>query len=68
MYVLIVCLYQSGSMKLSDDLPFQVVVMIINYQQYRRIQAPGWTLGWTWAKKEVIWTMMGGQTTEQKGD
>lgn len=36
-----------------------------NFQQYRHIQAPGWTLGWTWAKKEVIWSMMGGQTTEQ---
>ncbi|XP_020268864.1 COBRA-like protein 1 isoform X1 [Asparagus officinalis] len=43
----------------------QAVVTIFNYQQYRHIQAPGWTLGWTWAKKEVIWTMMGGQTTEQ---
>lgn len=36
-----------------------------NFQQYRHIQAPGWSLGWTWAKKEVIWTMMGAQTTEQ---
>ncbi|GAU47499.1 hypothetical protein TSUD_285290 [Trifolium subterraneum] len=26
---------------------------------------PGWTLGWTWAKKEVIWSMVGAQTTEQ---
>ncbi|KAF2312875.1 hypothetical protein GH714_040933 [Hevea brasiliensis] len=41
------------------------VVTMYNFQQYRHIQAPGWTLGWTWAKKEVIWTMMGGQTTEQ---
>lgn len=36
-----------------------------NFQQYRHITAPGWSLGWTWAKKEVIWNMMGGQTTEQ---
>ncbi|CAL0330583.1 unnamed protein product [Lupinus luteus] len=36
-----------------------------NFQQYRHIQAPGWALGWTWAKREVIWNMMGGQTTEQ---
>jgi hypothetical protein len=36
-----------------------------NFQQYRHIQEPGWTLGWTWAKKEVIWNMMGSQTTEQ---
>lgn len=26
---------------------------------------PGWTLGWNWAKKEVIWSMVGAQTTEQ---
>lgn len=43
----------------------QAVVTMFNFQQYRHIQAPGWTLGWTWAKKEVIWSMMGGQTTEQ---
>lgn len=36
-----------------------------NFQQYRHIQAPGWTMGWTWAKKEVIWSMVGAQTTEQ---
>ncbi|KAL0380996.1 UNVERIFIED_CONTAM: protein COBRA [Sesamum angustifolium] len=44
---------------------YVAVVTIFNFQQYRHIQAPGWTLGWTWAKKEVIWSMMGGQTTEQ---
>lgn len=43
----------------------QAVVTMYNFQQYRHIQAPGWTLGWTWAKKEVIWSMVGGQTTEQ---
>ena len=26
---------------------------------------PGWTLSWSWAKKEVIWSMVGAQTTEQ---
>lgn len=26
---------------------------------------PGWTLGWVWAKKEVIWPMVGAQATEQ---
>lgn len=36
-----------------------------NFQMYRHIQSPGWTLGWTWAKKEVIWSMIGAQTTEQ---
>ncbi|KAM0034733.1 hypothetical protein Hdeb2414_s0015g00438321 [Helianthus debilis subsp. tardiflorus] len=24
-----------------------------NFQMYRHIQTPGWTLRWTWAKKEV---------------
>lgn len=43
----------------------QAVVTMYNFQQYRHIQAPGWSLGWTWAKKEVIWSMMGAQTTEQ---
>ena len=43
----------------------QAVVSIYNYHKYRHIQAPGWNLGWVWAKKEIIWTMVGGQTTEQ---
>ncbi|WVZ09898.1 hypothetical protein V8G54_014428 [Vigna mungo] len=43
----------------------QAVVTMYNFQQYRHIQAPGWILGWTWAKKEVIWNVVGGQTTEQ---
>lgn len=36
-----------------------------NFQMYRGIMNPGWTLGWSWAKKEVIWTMIGAQSTEQ---
>jgi hypothetical protein len=43
----------------------QAVVTMFNYQQFRHIGAPGWQLGWTWAKKEVIWSMVGAQTTEQ---
>lgn len=43
----------------------QATVTLYNFQQYRHIQAPGWTLGWSWAKREVIWGMNGGQTTEQ---
>ncbi|KAK4733616.1 hypothetical protein R3W88_007877 [Solanum pinnatisectum] len=35
------------------------------YVQYRHIQPPGWSLKWTWAKDEVIWSMLGSQTTEQ---
>ncbi|XP_027122437.1 protein COBRA-like [Coffea arabica] len=38
---------------------------ILNFQKYRHIEAPGWKLGWTWAKSEVIWSMLGGQTVEQ---
>ncbi|XP_020577191.1 COBRA-like protein 3 [Phalaenopsis equestris] len=44
---------------------YVAVVTINNYQQYRHIQSPGWILGWTWSKKEVIWSMVGAQTTEQ---
>ncbi|XP_031492847.1 COBRA-like protein 1 [Nymphaea colorata] len=44
---------------------YVATVTIFNFQQYRHIQAPGWTLGWTWAKKEVIWNMVGAQTTDQ---
>ncbi|GAU36183.1 hypothetical protein TSUD_274620 [Trifolium subterraneum] len=44
---------------------YVAIVTMYNFQQYRHIQEPGWTLGWTWAKKEVIWNMMGSQTTEQ---
>ncbi|XP_041002562.1 COBRA-like protein 1 [Juglans microcarpa x Juglans regia] len=44
---------------------YVAVVTMYNFQQYRHIQAPGWSLGWTWAKKEIIWSMNGGQATEQ---
>ncbi|KAJ8553734.1 hypothetical protein K7X08_024412 [Anisodus acutangulus] len=44
---------------------YTAVVTIYNFQKYRHIQAPGWKLGWTWAKKEVIWRAVGGQATEQ---
>ncbi|CAK7357244.1 unnamed protein product [Dovyalis caffra] len=44
---------------------YVAVVTIFNFQQFRHIQAPGWSLEWTWEKKEIIWSMMGGQTTEQ---
>ncbi|OMP00969.1 Glycosyl-phosphatidyl inositol-anchored, plant [Corchorus olitorius] len=44
---------------------YVAVVTMYNFQLYRHIQAPGWTLGWTWAKKELIRNMMGGQNTEQ---
>ncbi|KAJ3669791.1 hypothetical protein LUZ60_010115 [Juncus effusus] len=44
---------------------YVATVTMFNFQQYRHIGAPGWQLGWTWAKKEVIWSMVGAQTTEQ---
>ncbi|KAL4361575.1 hypothetical protein GQ457_04G024050 [Hibiscus cannabinus] len=44
---------------------YAAVVTMKNFQMYRHIMNPGWTLGWTWAKKEVIWSMVGAQTTEQ---
>lgn len=44
---------------------YVAVVTMTNFQMYRHIMTPGWTLGWTWAKKEVIWTMVGAQATEQ---
>ena len=36
-----------------------------NFQRYRHISAPGWSLGWNWAKDEVIWDMVGGKAIEQ---
>ncbi|GJN40921.1 hypothetical protein PR202_gn00234 [Eleusine coracana subsp. coracana] len=44
---------------------YVAMVTMNNYQQYRGIMAPGWTLGWSWAKKEVIWSIVGAQATEQ---
>lgn len=45
---------------------YVAAVTMHNFQQYRHIPSPpGWTLGWNWAKKEVIWAVVGGQTTEQ---
>ncbi|KAK9714676.1 hypothetical protein RND81_06G111400 [Saponaria officinalis] len=44
---------------------YVATVTIFNFQKYRHIQAPGWQLGWTWAKKEIIWNIVGSQATEQ---
>ncbi|KAM0922346.1 hypothetical protein ACQ4PT_006272 [Festuca glaucescens] len=44
---------------------YTAAVSLYNYQQYRHIQLPGWKLSWVWQKKEIIWKMFGGQTTEQ---
>ncbi|KAJ6830793.1 COBRA-like protein 4 [Iris pallida] len=44
---------------------YVATVTMNNFQMYRHIMSPGWTVGWSWAKKEVIWSMVGAQTTEQ---
>ncbi|WRX22214.1 COBRA [Theobroma cacao] len=56
--------YPISELMVPNDI-FQAVVTMDNFQMYRHIMSPGWTLGWTWAKKEVIWSMVGAQTTEQ---
>ncbi|PHU00103.1 hypothetical protein BC332_29890 [Capsicum chinense] len=35
------------------------------FQMHRHIMSRGWTLGWNWPKKEVIWSIVGAETTEQ---
>ncbi|CAO2825287.1 unnamed protein product [Amaranthus hypochondriacus] len=44
---------------------YVAVVTIYNYQKHRGIVAPGWNLTWTWAGKEIIWSTIGAQTTNQ---
>ncbi|CAN0871193.1 COBRA-like protein 4 [Linum grandiflorum] len=44
---------------------YVATVTMTNFQMSRHIMSPGWTLSWSWAKKEVIWSMVGAQTTEQ---
>ncbi|XP_010941037.2 COBRA-like protein 1 [Elaeis guineensis] len=40
-------------------------VTIQNYYQYRHVEIPGWSLGWTWAEQEVIESMAGALATQQ---
>ncbi|GLJ24041.1 hypothetical protein SUGI_0457980 [Cryptomeria japonica] len=40
-------------------------VTMQNYQLYRQIEFPGWSLEWTWARDEVIWSMRGAKATEE---
>ncbi|KAJ4973322.1 hypothetical protein NE237_006496 [Protea cynaroides] len=44
---------------------YVAAVTMNNFQMFRHIMSPGWTLGWAWAKKEVIWSMVGAQATDQ---
>ncbi|EXB36845.1 hypothetical protein L484_003230 [Morus notabilis] len=39
-------------------------VTIKNHYQYRHVDKPGWSLGWTWANREVIWSMRGAFATD----
>ncbi|KAJ8751740.1 hypothetical protein K2173_025916 [Erythroxylum novogranatense] len=41
------------------------IVTINNFQTFRHIMNPGWTLGWSWAKKEIISSINGAQASEQ---
>ncbi|KAM7278529.1 hypothetical protein ACFE04_005663 [Oxalis oulophora] len=46
-----------------DD--YVATITMNNFQIYRQIRNPGWTLGWTWRGKEVIWSVVGAQATDQ---
>ncbi|PRQ50212.1 hypothetical protein RchiOBHm_Chr2g0130691 [Rosa chinensis] len=46
---------------------YEATITMFNFQKYWHIEQPGWTLGWTWAKKEFIWSMLGGKTID-RGD
>ncbi|KAG6779291.1 hypothetical protein POTOM_015664 [Populus tomentosa] len=41
------------------------IVTLFNFQTFRHFMKPGWTIGWTWAKKEIIWSINGAQAVEQ---
>ncbi|WOG92222.1 hypothetical protein DCAR_0311485 [Daucus carota subsp. sativus] len=61
----------NGEIKIKWDLVswtpdgYIAMVTMINAQMYRHITTPGWTLGWTWASNEVIWSVLGAQATDQ---
>ncbi|XP_010522491.1 PREDICTED: COBRA-like protein 5 [Tarenaya hassleriana] len=61
----------SGNITIKWDLiswtpdGYVAVVSIYNFQKNRPIRRPGWKLSWTWAKKEVIWSMMGARAVNQ---
>ncbi|KAG2263598.1 hypothetical protein Bca52824_070677 [Brassica carinata] len=44
---------------------YVAVVTAYNYQKQRSIPSPGWKMSWRWTRKEVIWSMVGAQTTKQ---
>ncbi|GFZ00612.1 COBRA-like extracellular glycosyl-phosphatidyl inositol-anchored protein family [Actinidia rufa] len=44
---------------------YKARVTIQNFYQYRHVDKPGWKLGWTWSRNEVIWSMSGAFATQQ---
>lgn len=49
----------------SSMLLFQARVTIQNYYQYRHVDKPGWSIGWAWTQKEIIWSISGAFATVQ---
>ncbi|XP_057510817.1 COBRA-like protein 1 [Actinidia eriantha] len=47
------------------DDGYEARVTIQNFYQYRHVDKPGWKLGWTWSRNEVIWSMSGAFATQQ---
>lgn len=54
----------STHFSLIRNFVFQARVALQNYYQYRHVDIPGWKLGWTWTKDEVIWSMRGAFATD----
>ncbi|CAL9014220.1 unnamed protein product [Prunus brigantina] len=42
-----------------------ISVIVVVSIHYRHIRAPGWSIGWTWVKKEAIWPMLGSEATKR---
>ncbi|KAL3814071.1 hypothetical protein ACJIZ3_015339 [Penstemon smallii] len=49
----------------NEEVIVLAIVTIQNYYQYRHVENPGWKLGWTWSKSEIIWSMSGAFATQQ---
>ncbi|KAF7126618.1 hypothetical protein RHSIM_Rhsim11G0126400 [Rhododendron simsii] len=48
-----------------NDATQDVRVYIFNYQLFRHVEHPGWRLSWDWPGDEVIWNILGAESTEQ---
>ncbi|KAI6675602.1 hypothetical protein NL676_003508 [Syzygium grande] len=44
---------------------YVAAITLSNFQMFRHIPSPRWTLGWTWAGKEIIWSVVGAQANDQ---